>query len=392
MYTRFITSAGRSIFAPLVSDRDRMKLRQEIEGGVIQLYCGCSDETNRLLYGISADLRFVPLHKHYVHKPWCSRFNSTKRTTPAVYDEQGYVRVYTSFAAKSFSLPAKVKDEADLTEAELRIRRLREEERIKEKERKEVLGLVVDGGAGDTESLPSFNLAELIRFVNHDAYMSRVVEGKYAFLSEAYFLSSVNGYLKRVTLDGMKKPLKELTLVSDKMQFFYNKVHELKAKGFQYLGYEDMVKSRYVPEGVLARAEEFFEKTYGVSVYDYLHAGSLYAAGFIYERLNWMGKQYRCVGRILLFPVTENGLFVDSLLEKDIVETLMGACKKHNCQFLYPDDGSGNVVGVVRNTDTLKEAPVFLNIKRKGFYGTHLALHGKVPSMEEVENFIALLK
>ena len=126
MYTRFIISTGRSIFAPLVGERDRTRLRQEIEGGVVQLYCGCSTEENKLLYGISADLRFFPLHKHYEHKPWCSRFNSTKRTAPAVYDEQGYVRVYTSFTANSFSMPAKVKDETELTEAELRIRRLRE--------------------------------------------------------------------------------------------------------------------------------------------------------------------------------------------------------------------------------------------------------------------------
>ena len=391
MYTKFVTSTGRSVFAPLVGDRDRMRLRQEIDSGMLQLYCGCSSEDNKLLYGISADLRFIPLHKHYVHKPWCSRFNSTKLSTPAVYDEKGFVRVYTSFAANSFSLPARVKDESELTEAELRIRRLREEERIKEKERKEAFGLMDVAGSAK-ESLPSFSLAELIKFVNHDAYMSRVIEGKYAFLSEEYFLSAVNGYLKRVTVDGMKKPLKELTLAADKMQFFYDKVQNLEEKSFHYVSYDNTVKSRYVPESILAKAEEAFEKTYGVSVYDYMHTGSVYAAGFLYERLSRMGKQYRCVGRLLLFPVTENGLFVDSLLEKDIVDVLMQVCKKSGFQFLYPDDESGNVIGVIRNADTMKEAPVFLNIKRKGFQGIHLALHGKVPSMEEIEDFMALLK
>lgn len=390
MYTRFIISNGRYVYAPLTGERERIKLKQELDSGAVTMYCGCSNEDSRLFYSISKDLRFVPLHKHYVHKPWCSRFNACKRTTAAVYDEDGQVRVYTSFAVNSFSLPAKPKEEAELTEAELRIKRLREEERLREKERKEELGLKVDG-EDVKESLPSFNLSELVKFLNHDAYMLRLVDGKYPYLSEDYFLASVQGYLKKVTLDGMKKPLKELTLDKDKIQFFYNKVIGLSEKGFQYQGYENRIGSRYVPEGILAKAEEAFEKTYGISVFDYMHTGSVYAAGFIYERLSRKNTTYRCVGRILLFPVTENGLFVDSLLEKDIVEALMCVCKRNKYQFEYPEDESGNIIGVVRNPDTLKEAPVFLNIKRKGFHGVHLALHGKVPTEDEIEEFFKLL-
>lgn len=392
MYTRFITSNGRSIFAPLVDENERMKLKQELDGNAYQLFCGCSSFDEPLLYGISSDLRFIPLHKNYVHKPWCSRFNSSKRTAPAVYDENGLVYAYTSFAVNSFSMPAKVKEESELTEAELRIRRLREEERMKEKARKEALGLTKDGESGDKESLPSFNLSGLVRFLNHDAYMLRVAEGKYAFLSEEYFLSSINAYLKKVTLDGMKKPLKDLSLEADKTQFFYNKVSGLLDKSIQYQGYDGTVRNRYVPEGILTRAEEAFEKTYGIDLRSYLSSGSVYAAGFMYERMNQMGKQYRCVGRLLFFPVTENGLYVDSLLEKDVVEMLMRACKKYKCQFSYPDDTSGNVVGVIRNLETLKEAPVFLKVKRKGFQGIHLALHGEVPSWQLVESLMKLLK
>jgi len=390
LYTKFIISNGRSVYAPSTVERERIRLKRELDSGLVTMYCGCSSEDNRLFYGISKDLRFIPLHKHYVHKPWCSRFNTSKRTTAAVYDEDGHVQVYTSFAVNSFSLPPKPKEEAELTEAELRIKKLREEERIKEKERKEALNANTDA-EGIKERLPSFNLAELIRFINHDTYMLRLVEGKYPYLSEDYFLASVQGYLKKVTLDGMKKPLKELTLDKDKIQFFYNKVIGLSEKGFQYQGYENRTGSRYVPEGILAKAEEAFEKTYGVSVFNYLHTDSVYAAGFIYERISRKNTTYRCVGRILLFPVTENGLFVDSLLEKDIVEALMRVCKRKKYQFEYPEDESGNIIGVVRNPDTLKEAPVFLNIKRKGFQGVHLALHGKVPTEDEVEEFFKLL-
>jgi len=391
LYTRFIISDGRSIYAPLTGEHARMKLRQELESGIVELYCGCSNEENRLLYGISKDLRFVPLHKNYMHKTWCSRFNSTKRTSPAVYDENGFVRVYTSFLASSFSIPAKAKDDAELTDAELRIKRLREAEKAKEKERKEALGQGSDGENVDKERLPAFNLSELVKFINHDAYMLRVMEGKYAYLSEEYFLASVHGYLKRVMLDGMKKSLKELTLEKDKIQFFYNKVIGISEKGFQYQGYENRVMNRYVPEGIIARAEEVFEKTYGVSVHEYLHSGSVHAAGFIYERISRKNTTYRCVGRILLFPVTENGLFVDSLLEKEIVEVFMRVCKKFKLQFVYSEDETGNVVGVVRNSDSMKEVPVFLNIKKKGFQGIHLALHGKVPSDEEIEEFLHTL-
>ena len=384
MQTRFLLSDGRSLYAPYLSEADRIVLKKNLSNSSLKMYCGCSKDAP-LYYGVSADLRIIPLHKHYEHKPWCSRYDSTKRTSAAVYEDDGSVTLYVSFKPHTFTMATGMVKYGDDSECygtgdNIDVISNEKDKEASDKEEQE-----------EKESLPSYNLYNMIRFLNHDAYMNRVASGKYPYLSEDYFLSAFFSHLKSVRISGMKKPLKELSLKEDKMKFFYTKVEGIEEKGLKYKNFNGMSITRFVPFNVLAKAEDAFEKKYGISVMEYMKTGSVMAGGFMYERLNRHGSAYKCIGRMVFFPVTEYQLFVDSLLERDIVTVLMKVCKKHNCLFLYSEDDRESIVGIIRNNKTGKEVPVFYNRRAKGYEGDFFTCKGKVPCEEELEAFLPIL-
>lgn len=383
MQTRFFLSDGRSIYAPYLSDAERLELKKELEEKRVSLYCGCSKD-NPLYYGISSDLRFIPLHKYYEHKTWCTRYDSVNRSSAAVHGDDGTVTLFVSFKAHTFTMSSKKTAEEDLEEPGSgdggSVIAEKEEGKEEDKEEKE-----------KKDNLPSYNLYDMIRFLNHDTYMNRVASGKYAYLSEDYFNAAFNSYIKFVRISGMKKTLKELSFQEDKMKFFYAKVESFTDKGIVYPGYDGRTIKRFVPERVMAKAEEAFEKKYGISVSECMHICPVMAAGFQYERLNRFGSAFKCVGRMVFFPVNDYCLFADSLEERDIVNVLMKVCKKHNCVFLYSEEDKESYVGIIRNNKTGKEAPVFFNRKAKGYEGDFFTCRGKVPCEEELEAFLPAL-
>lgn len=382
MQTRFILSNGRSVYAPYLSDYDRMVLKNELKKGELKLYCGCSKDVP-LYYGVSSDLRIIPLHKHYEHKPWCSRFDSDNRASATVYDGEGNVTLYVSFNPNTFTLSMKAREEELLEES------YGTSSVVVEDDFDAVVD--IDTEIEKKESLPSFNLYNMVRFLNHDTYMNRVASGKYPYLSEEYFFSAFNSHLKTVRISGMKKPLRELSFKDDKMKFFYVKVSDITEKSITYPSFEGRMVHRFVPLNVMAKAEDAFEKKYGLTIQEYMSCGTVLAAGFQYQRLNRRGEAYKCVGRMVFFPVTEHQLFVDSLTELDIVNLLMKVCKKHNCLFLYSEDDKGSIVGIIRNNKTGKEAPVFYNRRAKGYEGEFFSCKGVVPCGEEIEAFLPFL-
>lgn len=383
MQTRFFLSDGRSIYAPYLSDAERVVLKTALDKGELKLFCACSKDAP-LYYGISSDLRVIPLHKHYEHKTWCSRFDTSRRNSAAEYDEDGKVTLYVSFKPHTFtmSVPASGQLLPDLEGiGELYEEPVREQEQegtVEEKEKAE-------------KKPPSFNLYNMVRFINHDVYMNRVASGKYPYLSEDYFLSAFRAYLKSVRISGMDKSLGEMSLKEDRMKFFYVKPEEFTEKSIAYKNFDGRMIHRFVPLNVMAKAEEAFEKKYGITVMDCMDICPVMAAGFQYSRLNRHGTEYKCVGRMVFFPVTKFSQFADSLLEVDVVNTLMEVCRKHKLLFLYSEDDKGSYAGIIRNQETGKEVPVFYNRKAKGYTGDCFSCRGMVPSEEELEAFLPIL-
>lgn len=388
MQTRFLLTNGRSIYPAYLNAGAKMALKRQLEETDLKMYCACSAKEEPLYYSVGSDLRIFPLHKFYKHKTWCSRYDSgnNTRSSATVYDDEGNVTVYTSFQPKSFTMTA-MGEEEELTELQLIRKALKEEEKKKEKERLKELGLEAE----KTEPLPTFNLMKLVRLINHDTYMDRIAAGKYPFLSLDYFNSAVNAHLKHVKVYGLPKTLKELTLSEDKVQFFYAPLVNIGQAKIVYQGYKGEV-SRFAPDSVIAKAEVAFEKAYDVSVYDYLHGNTVMVAGFMYEKMNRNNQMYRCIGRMAFFPVTENGMYCDSLLEIDIVNAIMRVCKKTGRLFIYAEEDKGSLVGYIRNKETGVEAPVFFNGKGRGYGDIFYACHDKVPSEEELEAFVAAVE
>lgn len=84
----------------------------------------------------------------------------------------------------------------------------KEKDKEKEKEKKK------------TANDPFLSLSAFIRFLNLDTYNERILTGG-KVLSHEYFTSTVFSRLKRVTISGIDKPLRSLTLQDDNVQFFY---------------------------------------------------------------------------------------------------------------------------------------------------------------------------
>lgn len=342
MLSRMLLSDGTFIYPNFLTDDDRVILRNKINEGGISLRCSCRIDDN-LEYGISSDLRFYPLHQNYVHAPGCARQVCETRNSAVLYDESGETTIFLMFNPKNFTMP-KTDDtpapDSITTKPEMKL-----EDETDDYAPFSNFPQKAHRRRGD--GLPSFDLYNLIRCINHDTYSRRICLGKQVFLSADYFTSAVIASLKRTRISGLSKPLSELRCETDGLSFFYAPVNAIEDKYVVFRGSKGVYR-RFVFENILRNAVGAFEETAGVTISDV--AGiNLYAAGFRYQKRRRSGKPYTCIGRLCFFMVSENGLFASCQREKLVLDTVLACARKYNGMFVFPDVDTEKYYGLYQN-------------------------------------------
>lgn len=378
--TRLILSTGEAIYPNFLSKEGRIQLENKMKSNNLTMQCACRLDL-KLYYGISSDYRIYPLHKNYEHAQWCSRNNVDKRNSGCTYEDDGTATIFLKFNPLNFSFPKSDKDKEETVKEDC----VSDEDEKEENKQQETL--LTQG----KEHLPDYSLRTMVKTINHDTYAYRMMSGKFAYLSEEYFLNAIIGRLKNIYIHGINKSLRELNVHTDNTAFFYSKVADIKENSLLLYGSKKPY-SRFALSSVLKKAVDDFTKRYGIDPQQYMLERSLMAAGFLYKRRNKFGKEYICAGRLCLFAITKNGLYADTLLERDVVEGLMVYAKHLSGQFLYPDMEDAAVSGILRFPKLNKEGYLYLYNKPRDAQIPYLSCNGVVPSKEEVKEFIEEIK
>ena len=375
MVTRLLLSDGEAVYPDFLSKDDRNALRYRIEKDSLIMRCSCCPEAD-LFYGISVDCRIIPLHKHYEHKTWCSRYQGDKRMVASTYDEDGNNTIYLKFNPNNFTIPKeKEEKKEEVTESP-------------DNEKEDSTVDVPSERAGKKkEKLPVFSLRQMVRSINRDTYSERLILGKKALLSEDYFRNAVMAHLKKVYISGMERSLRDLSLEENQMCFFYGKLAKVEEKAIYMVGGNGVYR-RFVFNKILDKAQDEFYKTYGESVEDCISERSVYAAGFAYKRINSLGKAYTCVGRVCFFMVSQNGLYVDSIFESDVLNRILSYTSRCGGVFMFPDSDQAPYYGIFRIPAQGKEGYIYLR-SEKGVCdaGINLCL-AEIPTDDELREFI----
>lgn len=375
MVTRLLLSDGGAVYPDFLSKEDRNSLRSRIEQESLTMRCSCCPEAE-LFYGISVDYRIIPLHKHYEHKTWCSRYQGDTRMVASTYDEDGNNTIYLKFNPNNFTIP-KEKEE-------------KKEEVAESPDNEKEDGTVdvpSEREGKKKEKLPVFSLRQMVRSINRDTYSERLILGKKALLSEEYFWNAVLGHLKKVYISGMERSLRDLSLEENQMCFFYGKLDRVEEKAIYMVGGNGVYR-RFIFEKILVKAQDEFYKAYGKSVEECISEGQVYAAGFAYKRINSLGKAYICVGRVCFFIVSRNGLYVDSMFENDVLNSLLPFTLRCGGVFMFPDSDQAPYFGIFRIPAQGKEGYIYLNCNNgTDGAGINLCLTD-VPEEEELREFV----
>lgn len=369
MVTRLLLSDGNVVYPNFASAEERSKLRQRLSSGGVTMRCSCRND-EELLYSVSSDNRIYPLHMHYEHAQWCSRCQNDNRVTASTYDEEGNTTVYLKFDPKVFNPPRVVK---------------REEVETPDNEKDDATeGIPVGPAVKKKEKLPSFSLRQMVQCINHDTYSERIMSGKNALLSEDYFANAVQAHLKKVYVSGMAHSLRDLSLDTDHISFFYAKVTGME-KSALFLQGSQRPYRRFVFEKVMEKAREEFLQFYGVYPEE-ITDSKVYAAGFVYKRISSAGTTYVCVGRLCFFLVSKNGLYAGSMYERDTLDVLLSYTTRCGGVFLFPDSDAAPYFGIFRIPKQNKEGYVYLH----GAGGNEDAslVVSEVPTREQLEHFV----
>lgn len=316
LYNNMLLSDHTVIFPAYLDKAARMALRERMLAEKLTISCGCAVFSEaKLPYTISADGRFIPLHQGYEHSPLCARGNTGgKRKSSYQASDDGTAKAFLDFDIRSFKVP-KVKDEeTDKEDAAPPTPAPDEETEVKEEKSKAPTEKKEKKPKEEKEPLDS--LSQFILNLNNDTYKERITAGK-GLLSADYFLPAVKARLKKVYIAGTEKPLKELSLESDYMSFFYEPLVDIQTSERNAIilkGWKNNY-SLFLFEGTLKKELQLFEKRYGISVQEALQKYNVMAAGFIYLQISRKNKIYKVVGRLHIFVVNDNGLYCRDIEE-----------------------------------------------------------------------------
>lgn len=303
-----ILSNGSEVLPAYMSIESKEQLKMFIGNNSQAMYCACKidvPDDEKLYYRLSRDLHFIPIHKGYEHEPTCSRFSGLRNCAFVSIDSADNITAFLKFNPRNFNPTAnqeKLESEEDASVKGEKIKK------IKDKAPKE----------------PYLNLKQLIRCINIDAYMERLVSTG-VVLSKDYFINVVKSRTKKIVIAGDTKTLRDLNYKDDRCQFFYCKYVgiEQNDRGFWELILEN--NGRTFKTGI---REEIAKKAVVNFMKDYsgdkpVKDDCIMAAGFIYKRVSRYMKEYYTVGRVHIFKTTKyEGIYCRNNSEKNLYEII----------------------------------------------------------------------
>lgn len=380
MSTRMIFSDGTFVWPQYCDDRERIAIQDKLKNRQVKMYCGCRKDI-QLEYKISADLRFVPAHIGYEHAVWCDRYDIYKRNSAYISSDYGEVRAYLGFDFKNFSYSNNDKEEKTATSE-----RSDKDEATSSDETKSVTHAAPNNTLKGDKS-PTMDLKNFVRALNHDAYMSRVKNNKYAYLSREYYRNVVIARTKKIRLNRTSKLLSELNINDDGVSFLYASLSGISDVTLKFT-YNESEYSYFVPGELLQRAKKRFLAAYEVSIEECLDAGAeVIAAGFRYKRRNKKGTEYKVIGRLTLFMTNKYGLHTNSMHELALLDNIMDYCRQTGSLFLFPDNAGASCIGTISHNG-FETAIYPSEYTGDAEYDRICALHNIIPSVKELSNVL----
>lgn len=351
--TKFILSNGEEIYPGYLDKDRRIELKEEYGNDREYMWCGCSINGKKLYYRISEDLKIYPEHNNYVHDRYCSRFRTEtgeeeRKTGYVVNEEDGAVTAYLTFNPKNLELGEKAEKEEEnpeLTQEELE---KSEDEAVIEKE---------NITKKEEKKEPKLSLASLIRSINIDTYTERImndsrINSKESFSKLVYFR------MKKVRASRMKKSIGELSLETDGVRFIYapfagaikNESNGLIKCYMSNLGPEGKVFNNFIFPDTMNKAIKEFVKMYGIEPNT-----DTMLAGFQYYKKTKSGAQYKVLGRVHLFQVSNLGIYCRRLIEKEAYDSICKITDENkDIKFWIPPDDE-SIGGIIQVKDKKKK-------------------------------------
>lgn len=366
---KFTLSNGIEIFPAYLNAEWRRVLKKQIGNQSEVMWCSCRTD-RKLYYRISENLHFYPEHNGYEHSPLCIRYHSeeNKRRTAIIRTDEETATIYLQFNPKNFtntSVKASEDEEDDTLEEDINSSAAS----IIETDTEEDLSSSLELDSGDPEENeilhldklkvesneykePRFNLATFIRCINHDTFTERVINSK-PILSCDYFTNALFGRLKNLYISGIRKSVRELSLLDDGVRFFYAPFVRCDIKKSDYnISYNIVVKgnenktySLFTFGSIYEKALKRFHTQYGIEPNE-----KTMVAGFQYYPFSKRGTQYKVIGRLHLFQVSEHGLYCNSLFDQSCYNTIVSFIKDHSnygLRFYIPTEEEELINGVL---------------------------------------------
>lgn len=368
--SRFVFEDGTFVYPRYFSREQREELRNKIGSSREVMWCGCRAD-QRLFYRISADLRFIPEHNGYKHASYCVRFHEddadARRSSAFLPDDTSEKAfVYLKFNPHKFTIP-KMKDlgndSAADSEEEQEEQEDTEEISSSNMNEKELLS-IPKVKKNDEYKEPFLDLASFVRCLNVDTFTDRVLSGK-SILTKDYFSSALYGRMKNIYIKGTHKSVRELNLMSDHVRFFYAPF--IKGELVEKDGYstchvivqgKDQEYSMFVFSKTYETALHHFKQQYGIEPNE-----NTMAAGFQYLKKSKKGRDYKVVGRLHLFLVSNNGIYSHTIQEANTYDTILKALwNRKDIRLLLPTDDE-LITGIFEKSGTLRKGAIILPTK-----------------------------
>lgn len=341
---------GTEIYPNYLDKEQRKILKGKYSNTAEYMWCGCNQD-KKLYYRISEDLKVYPAHHGYEHDRYCSRYISEdeERMVGYLVNDDGAVTAYLAFNPKTLNL----KDETDKSE---------ESPQVEDEDNVEVEEVIIEKDKPTTKSKgkkePKLKLGSLVRCINIDTYTERILNGT-KIASRDTFSKLVYHRMKMVRPARMNKSIGELTLEKDGVRFIYlpfagaivKKEKGLKKCYFSTVGAEGKTYNHFIFPEAMERAIKDFANTYGIEPNE-----DTMMAGFQYYKKSRAGFNYKVLGRIHLFQVSNIGIYSRSLVEIDTFNLLNNVvASDSNIKFWIPEDDEsvGAIIQVKGKTKKL---------------------------------------
>jgi len=344
--SKFILSNGQDLYPGYLNPERREQIRSKYKDSREYMRCGCRPNA-KLYYRISEDLRIYPEHNNYQHDVFCCRYRDEsgiqeRQTAYVINDESGEVVAFTSFDPFTFTqeVPDSHKEQDNVVPAE---------------ENKNMEELVVEKDNDIIKPAqkkePKLSIGDLIRSINVDTFTEKVLNNQIVTAPEKF---SVLVYyrMQKVRLFRGKKHIGDLTLEKDGCRFVYLPFAGIQQKEengakkcyLQTKSKDGKIYNNFIFPDIMRKAAQDFTKRYGIRPDEHTMV-----AGFQYLKKTKSERNYKVMGRIHLFQISNIGIYCRSMTEVLTFNCLQTITEEHPdiSYWIPPEDPSiGAIIAI----------------------------------------------